>query len=124
MLQSKNEVFDTFKSLQAYLETQLGKKIKAFCNDKGGEYVSTASKSYLTACGIQLQQTLRAEPHQNGVVEHANGTLADGITAMLTEAHLPPSFWGIALKTFVHVRNRLPTSGTTSGTPYSLFWGK
>ena len=90
MLQSKNEVFDTFKSLQAYLETQLGKKVKTFRNDKGGEYVSNAFKSHLTACGIQLQQTLRAEPHQNGVAERANCTLADGITAMLNEAHLPP----------------------------------
>lgn len=124
MLKSKDEVFEAFKLYQAYLEAQLGRKIKAFRNDKGGEYISSSFKSHLAACGIQLQQTLRAEPHQNGVAERANRTLADGITAMLNEAHLPPSFWGIALKAYVHVRNRLPTAGTTSGTPYSLFWGK
>ena len=55
LLKSKDEVFDAFKSFQAYLETQLGKKVKTFRNDKGGEYVSNAFKSHLTASGIQLQ---------------------------------------------------------------------
>ena len=36
--------------------------------------------------------TLRAEPHQNGVTERANRTIKEGITTMLNEAGLPPSF--------------------------------
>ena len=44
---------------------------------------------------------------------------------MLVESHLPASFWGEALSTFLHVRNRSPTSSLPSKhTPYELWFGK
>ncbi len=107
-LRSKADVFDAFKRYQAYAETQTGRKIKAFRNDKGGEYVSNEFKAHLAKCGIALQQTLRNEPHQNGVAERANRTLAEGIISLLTESNLPPSFWCYALNAFVHCINPPP----------------
>ena len=50
-------------------------------------------------------------------------TLAEGITAMLTEAHLPDSYWGYALATMVHIHNRSPTSALTTMTPYECIYG-
>ena len=68
-------------------------KVKALRDDKGGEYISREFEAFLAAEGIACQHTVRNEPHQNGVAERANRTLAEGITAMLTEAHLPASYW-------------------------------
>ena len=51
--------------------------------------------------------------------------MAEGVTCMLSEAKLPPSFWGEALSTFVYVRNRLPTASLPSNkTPYEVAFGK
>ena len=122
-LRNKSDVFAAFQRFQAYAETQTGRKIKAFRNDKGGEYISNAFKAHLQKCGIVVQHTIRNEPHQNGVAERSNRTLAEGIITLLTEAKLPPSFWEYALNTFVHVRNRMPTAALQDGTPYSHWFG-
>lgn len=55
---------------------------------------------------------------KNGVAERANRTISEGITTMLNEAHLPPSFWWTAVAAFTHVHNRSPTAALQSGTPY------
>lgn len=43
--------------------------------------------------GIHCQHTMHNEPHQNGVAEQANRTLAKRSTTMLNEVYLPASFW-------------------------------
>ena len=58
-LRNKFEVFNAFKRFQAYAETQTGRKIKGFRNDKGGEYISNAFKLHLEQCGIVVQHTIR-----------------------------------------------------------------
>ena len=51
--------------------------------------------------------------------------MAEGVTCMLSEARLPPSFWGEALATFVYVRNRLPTAALPSTTtPFAVAFGR
>ena len=55
--------------------------------------------------GINRQHTVRNRPQQNGVAERFNCVLSEGITAMLFEAGLPPTFWGEALSSLVHVLN-------------------
>ena len=76
-------------------------------DDKGGEYMSGAFEDFCMSQGIHRQHTVRAEPHQNGVAECANRTISEGITAMLTEAHLPPSFWwdALAVESLEHSRD-------------------
>ena len=71
---------------------------------------------------IYRQHTIRDEPHQHGVAERANRTLAEGITTMLNEAHLPASFWWDGAVAFVHAHNRSPTSAVTGKTPYELWF--
>ena len=43
---------------------------------------------------------------------------------MLAEAGLPPSFWGEALASLVHVLNRCPTTSVPGKTPYEAFHGR
>ena len=93
-------------------------------DDKGGEYMSTEFTRFLAESGISRQHTVRNEPHQNGVAERANRTLSEGATAMLSESHLPASFWGYAIGALVHVRNRCPSAAIDGKIPYTAFFGK
>ena len=124
-LKQKSDAFSAFKQFKAYAENQLNATIKAIRDDKGGEYMSREWEALCTTAGIHRQHTVRNEPYQNGVAERANRTLSEGITTMLNEAHLPPTFWWDAVAAFVHVHNRSLTSAlsdSTAKTPYKLWY--
>ena len=118
LLKAKNEAFAAFQKYKAWAENMLGLKIKCLQDDKGGEYMSTEFLKFTDDCGIERRHTTRNRPQQNGVAERANRTMADDITAMLTEAKLPASFWGECAAAMVHVWNRLPTAALPQITPY------
>ena len=88
---------------KALAETQLGRKIKALHDDKGGEYMSTEFNSFCDDSGILRLHTTRNRPQQNGDAERANRVMLEDVTAMLHQAKLPPSFWGRCLATQVKV---------------------
>ncbi|GJQ91586.1 retrotransposon protein, putative, ty1-copia subclass [Tanacetum coccineum] len=67
LLKHKHEVFETFKVFKNEVENQLGKTIKAFRSDRGGEYISQEFKDYLKACGIIQQLTPPYTPQHNKV---------------------------------------------------------
>ncbi|RDX71620.1 hypothetical protein CR513_49011, partial [Mucuna pruriens] len=91
------------------VELQLGKKIKAVKSDRGGEYYGRYDGSgeqrpgpfalFLRECGIVPQYTMSGKPSMN------------------------ESLWGEALKTVVHILNRVPTKAVNK-TPYELWTGK
>jgi len=68
------------------------------------------------------RHTTRNRLQQNGVAERANRTMGDDISAMLYQAQLPPSLWGEALATQIHVWDRLPTSSLKGMTPYEAWF--
>ena len=84
--------------------------------------MSNEWQEFCQRAGIHRQHTVRDEPHQNGVAERANRTLAEGITTILNEACLPSSFWWDAVAAFVHVHNRSPTSAIDGKTPYEAWY--
>ena len=125
LMKHKSDTFPCFKEYKAWAETRFERKIKVLRDDKGGEYMSNEMAQYLREHGIQREHTVRATPQQNGAAERGNRVMAEGVTCMLSEAKLPPSFWGEALSTFVYVRNRLPTASLPSNkTPYEVAFGK
>ena len=73
-MKKKSDAFAAFKHYKAYAENQLGVKIKATHDDKGGEYMSKEWDQFCAAAGIHRQHTIKDEPHQNGVAERANRT--------------------------------------------------
>ncbi|THH26789.1 hypothetical protein EUX98_g7389 [Antrodiella citrinella] len=124
-LREKSQAFACFKEFKAWAENHFERKMKVFRDDKGGEYMSNDMDQYLKEHGIRREHTVRATPQQNGMAERANCTMAEGVTCMLVEAKLPPSFWGEALSTLVYVRNRLPTASLPNHTtPYELAYKK
>ena len=124
-LKRKSEALQHFKQYKAYAENALDRKIKATREDKGGEFMSKEFIDFCAEHGIARQHTEPAEPHQNGVAERANREIAAGATALLVQAKLPLSFWNHAVSTYVHTRNRTPTSALDDGeTPYFHWKGK
>ena len=124
LLKAKSDAFAAFKQFKAHDETQTSQRLLALRDDKGGEYISNEFDAFCAEHGIERQHTVRNRPQQNGVAERFNRTLAEGITAMLSESGLPPTFWGEALSSLVHVLNRCPTSARPGTTPYEAFYGR
>src|SRR6266487_6080103 len=108
----------------AYAENKLRRKIQVTRDDRGGEFIGKEFKEFCANEGILRQHTEPDEPHQNGVAERANEDIAAGATALLVQAKLPPSFWAHAVATYVHTRNRSPTSALDGETPYFHWKGK
>jgi hypothetical protein len=63
------------------------------------------------------------DPQQNGVVERRNSTLIDMVRSMLSYSTLPISLWMEALKTAVHILNRVP-SKLVHKTPFEMWTDK
>jgi hypothetical protein len=61
-------------------------------------------------------------PHWNRVSEQRNQTLLDMVRSMMSQANLPLSFWGYALKTAMFTLNKVPTF--VERTPYDISSGK
>jgi hypothetical protein len=49
------------------------------------------------------------EPQQNGVAKRQNRTLVDMVISMLSWSDLPVNLWMEALKTAMHILNRVPS---------------
>jgi transposase InsO family protein len=56
LMRHKSESFDKFKEFKAEVENQLGKKIKVFRTDRGGEYLSGDFREYLKEHGIAAME--------------------------------------------------------------------
>src|SRR6266540_881781 len=89
---------------------------------KGGNTCPTSSSNSLIAAEFIDATRLATGHSRNRVAECANRTMGDDISAMLYEAQLPPSLWGEALATQIHIWNRLPTSSLKGMTPYEAWF--
>ena len=122
LLKAKSEAFEAFKVYKSWAETQLGVKLRALQDDKGGEYMSKAFLAFTQEAGIERRHSTRNRPQQNGLAERANRTMGERITAMLSESRLPASFWGECISSMVHVWNMLPTASLAGTTPFQAFY--
>ncbi|RYE04781.1 MAG: hypothetical protein EOP33_08580, partial [Rickettsiaceae bacterium] len=122
LMQRKSETFSKFKEFRACVENQLGKTIKTFRSDRGGEFLDTEFTDYLLEHGIESQLSAPGNPQQNGVAERRNRTLLDMVRSMISYSSLSTSFWGYALKTAMYILNQVP-SKSVSETPKVLWNG-
>ncbi|CDF37816.1 unnamed protein product [Chondrus crispus] len=103
----KSEAFERYKMFAQLAQTHTGRKIKVLRTDRGGEYLSTESKSFLIANGTQHQMKTAYTPEQNGVAERLNRTLVNLVRSMLAHKKVTKGFWAEALANAVYVRNRV-----------------
>ena len=72
LMKYKSKAFKKFKEFRKEVEKQLGKSIKTFRSDRGGEYLSQEYQGYLRDNGILSQWTPPYTPQHNGVSERRN----------------------------------------------------
>ncbi|KAD5802269.1 hypothetical protein E3N88_13629 [Mikania micrantha] len=132
LIKDKSESLTTFKDYKTEVENQLDLKIKVVRSDRGGEYygrhtdVGQALGPFYEFCkgqGIVNQYTMPGTPQQNGVAERRNRTLMNMVRSMLANSDLPSFLWTEALKTTVHILNRVPSKSVPK-TPYELWTGR
>ncbi|GJV92454.1 ribonuclease H-like domain, reverse transcriptase, RNA-dependent DNA polymerase [Tanacetum coccineum] len=92
-LKSKDEAFETFKEFKLKVENEVGKKIRSFRTDRGGEFTSREFTRYYNENDIVRQLTTPYSPQQNGIVERRN-------------------------RHGVYVLNRVPIKALKDSTPY------
>jgi len=131
-IKERTEALDKFKIFKAEVENQHNLKIKIVRSDRGGEYygrhtpygqVPGPFAKFLQEHGIVAQYSTPGEPQQNGVAERRNRTLMDMVRSMISYSTLPLSLWMEALKTAIHILNRVPSKSVPK-TPYELWTGR
>jgi len=120
LMKYKSKCFEKFKEFKVGVENQIGKSIKIFRSDRGGEYLSTKFNEYLKANAIISQLTPLTTPQLNGVSKRINHTLLDMVHSMIAFVNLPLSMWGYALCTTIYLHNRAPSKSVKS-TPYEIW---
>ena len=60
----------------------------------------------------------------NGVAERMNRTLLETVRPMLSAHGIPFCFWGEAINTAMHIKNRTPGASIGFKTPYELWYGR
>jgi hypothetical protein len=131
-IKERSEALDKFKVFKAEVENQHNIKIKIVRSDRGGEYYGRHTSygqvpgpfaRFLQENDIVIQYSIPDDPQQNGVVKRRNRTLIDMMRSMLSYSTLPISFWMEALKTAVHILNRVPSKSVPK-TPYEMWTGR
>lgn len=123
-VKTKDEVLDVFCRYQANAEKLQGVGIGVIQSDNGTEYTCSGFQEQLKKSGITHRRTVPYTPQQNGIAERQNRTMFDTVRCLLIQSGLPREFWGEAVMTAVHVRNRCPSSAINFQVPYELWYNK
>nr|GEY59349.1 zinc finger, CCHC-type [Tanacetum cinerariifolium] len=123
-LKSKDEAFETFKECKLKVENEVGKKLKSFRTDRGGEFISREFTRYCKENGILRQLTSPYSLKQNGIVERRNRSVMSTTRSMLKAMHMPQNFWAEATRHAVYVLNRVATKALKDSTPYEALKGR
>ena len=124
LMKHKRGVLEAFKTYKSFVEKNTGKKIKVLQSDNGREFCNTEFDIFLRSEGIERRLTIAHTPQKNGIAERMNRTILEMARCMFLQSKLTPSFWGEAVTTACHVRNRCPTSCLGGCTPYEKWTGE
>jgi len=116
----KSCVHTIFSQFQNLVENRFNTKIKSLYSDNGGEYI--ALKNYLSVHGIGHYTTAPHTPQQNRISERRHQHLVETGLTLLTDAHMPLSYWPYAFQAATYLINRMPTSTLNNKTPFELLF--
>jgi len=124
ILQYKSDAEDYIINWINQVTVELGKPLKEFHSDGGGEFRSTKLLNYFKSKGIKVTFTNKGTPQHNSIVERDNRTINEMATSVLHHGKLPQLFWAEAVQISVYIRNRCLTTGNkTSKTPQEVWSG-
>jgi hypothetical protein len=119
----KDQVLQVFKEFHASVERASGRKMKCLRTDNGGEYIGSFA-TYCKSHGIRHENVPPKTPQLNEVVERMNIIIVEKIRSMLSQAKLPKSFLGEAVRTAVDLINLTPLRPLNGEIPDEVWYGK
>ncbi|KAL5821663.1 hypothetical protein ACOSQ3_023545 [Xanthoceras sorbifolium] len=122
-LKTKDQVQEVFKHFHVKVERETGRRLKCVRADNGGEYRGPFEE-YCRSFGIRLEKSVPKTPQHNGVAERMNRTICERVRCMLSNAKLPNSFWGKAMRTAVDLINLSPSVPLNYDVPERVWTGK
>jgi transposase InsO family protein len=124
LLESKNEVFEHFRSLALRLNNEHPNFLKAIRSDNGTEFRNTSFDEFCLEHGIDQQFSAPRISQQNGVVEQKNRTLVEMARTMLDEHRTPRRFWADAISIACYISNQIFLRSILHLTPFELRFGR
>lgn len=121
-LHVKSEVFSTFLSFKAYVETQFATPLQILRIDNGTKFVTKQMDAYLTQHGVIHQLSCPYTPEQNGIAERKHQHITETAIALLSQSSMPVSFWFEAISTAVFLINRLLSLSFGHKSPFELLF--
>ncbi|KAJ9535118.1 hypothetical protein OSB04_un001804 [Centaurea solstitialis] len=122
LLKEKSEAFTHFKKFKALAENEIGKSLKVFRSDRGGEFTSLEFNTFCDQNGVKRHLTAPYSPQQNGIVERRNRTLMDMTRSIMKAMHVPNYLWGEAVNHSTNLINRVYTRVLGDTTPYEKLY--
>jgi transposase InsO family protein len=123
LLNTKDEATTMFKTFQARVEAEAGRKLCTLRTNHGGEFTAHNFLDHCIEHGIQHHLTALYTSEQNGVVERQNQSVMGMARSMLKATSMPDWLWGEAIAMAVFTLNRSPTQCVDSKTPYEVWHG-
>jgi GAG-pre-integrase domain/Integrase core domain len=120
LLTSKDEVFQRFLEFTFFLENQYNTTIKIFRSDNDIEYVNKTFSNYFQKKGILHQTSYIYTPEQNEILERKKHHILEVTRSLLFQMNIPKRFWSEAVRTAIHLINRLPTPVLNHKSPFSV----
>ncbi|KAG5864510.1 hypothetical protein JTB14_018465 [Gonioctena quinquepunctata] len=77
----------------------------------------------MKSCGMIHETAIPHCPQQNVMAERLNRTLVEKTRAMLQDPGLSQRYWGEAILTSIHLKNRCPSAAIPRFTPEQLWTG-
>jgi hypothetical protein len=104
-LESKDEVFEQFRSLSLRLNNEHPNCLKAIHSDNEIEFRNASFNQFFLEHGVDQQFSTLHVPQHNGVVKQKNRTLVEMARMMLDEHKTPRCFWADAISTACYISN-------------------
>jgi hypothetical protein len=92
-MESKDKVFENFRSLALWLNNEHPNWLKVIRSDNGTEFRNAFFDTFCLEHGIDQQFSAPCVPQQNEVVKRKNYTLVEMARTMLDEHKTPRHFW-------------------------------
>ena len=118
----KSNVQTIFPQFRNLVENRFNTKIKSLYSDNGGEYIGL--KTYLSVHGISHYTTAPHTPQQNGMSERRHHHLVETGLTLLTDAHMPLSYWPYAFQTAAYLINCMPTATLNNQSPFEKLFNQ
>ncbi|KAF5334482.1 hypothetical protein D9757_015459 [Collybiopsis confluens] len=103
-------------------ERQTGRKLRVIRIDMGREFDNKLMDGWCAARGILIEKIPKASSAANGQVERANGTIIEGVRAMIEDSELDHRFWAEAASAYHYIRGMLPNARHPGVVPWEKWF--